>query len=45
MIFWARPPGMPAECASASLELIARHVLPALREPAALNVSGGQQVL
>ena len=45
LIFWAQPPGMPAERASASLELIARHVLPALREPAALNVSGGQQVL
>jgi hypothetical protein len=34
LIFWARPPGMPAEHATASLELIARHVLPALRDPA-----------
>jgi probable F420-dependent oxidoreductase len=32
LIFWARPPGMPAEHAMASLELIAKHVLPALRE-------------
>ena len=32
LIFWARPPGMPAEHATASLELIARHVLPALRD-------------
>jgi hypothetical protein len=34
LIFWARPPGMPAEHATASLELIARHVLPALRDSA-----------
>ncbi len=32
LIFWARPPGMPAEHSTASLELIAKHVLPALRE-------------
>ncbi len=32
LVFWARPPGMPAELATASLELIARHVLPVLRE-------------
>jgi probable F420-dependent oxidoreductase len=32
LIFWARPPGMPIEASTASLELIARHVLPALRE-------------
>ncbi len=31
LIFWARPPGMPVERSTASLELIARHVLPALR--------------
>ncbi|HET9894147.1 MAG TPA: LLM class flavin-dependent oxidoreductase [Streptosporangiaceae bacterium] len=31
LIFWARPPGMPIEQSTASLELIARHVLPALR--------------
>jgi probable F420-dependent oxidoreductase len=30
LIFWARPPGMPIEHSTASLELIARHVLPAL---------------
>lgn len=30
LIFWGRPPGMPAEHAAASLELIAKHVLPAL---------------
>jgi alkanesulfonate monooxygenase SsuD/methylene tetrahydromethanopterin reductase-like flavin-dependent oxidoreductase (luciferase family) len=30
LVFWARPPGMPVELATASLELIARHVLPAL---------------
>jgi probable F420-dependent oxidoreductase len=30
LIFWARPPGMPIEQSTASLELIARHVLPAL---------------
>ncbi len=34
LIFWARPPGMPIEHSTASLELIARHVLPALREGA-----------
>jgi probable F420-dependent oxidoreductase len=34
LVFWARPPGMPVEQATASLELIARHVLPALREAA-----------
>lgn len=33
LIFWARPPGMPIEVSTASLELIARHVLPALLEP------------
>lgn len=32
LIFWARPPGMPAEQSTASLELIAKHVLPALHE-------------
>jgi len=32
LVFWARPPGMSAEDSTASLELIARHVLPALRE-------------
>jgi probable F420-dependent oxidoreductase len=30
LVFWARPPGMPIERSTASLELIARHVLPAL---------------
>lgn len=30
LVFWARPPGMPVEHSTASLELIARHVLPAL---------------
>ena len=34
LIFWARPPGMPIEHSTASLELIARHVLPALRATA-----------
>lgn len=34
LVFWARPPGMPIEHATASLELIAKHVLPALPEPA-----------
>lgn len=33
LIFWARPPGMPIEQSTASLELIARHVLPALGQP------------
>jgi hypothetical protein len=32
LVFWARPPGMPAAQSTASLELIARHVLPALHE-------------
>jgi len=32
LIFWARAPGMSAEHAAASLELIAAHVLPALHE-------------
>jgi probable F420-dependent oxidoreductase len=32
LVFWARPPGMPIEQSTASLELIARHVLPALAE-------------
>ena len=32
LIFWARPPGMPVEHSTASLELIAKHVLPALHE-------------
>jgi len=32
LLFWARPPGMPADRSTASLELIARHVLPALHE-------------
>jgi alkanesulfonate monooxygenase SsuD/methylene tetrahydromethanopterin reductase-like flavin-dependent oxidoreductase (luciferase family) len=32
LVFWARPPGMPVEQSTASLELIARHVLPALAE-------------
>ena len=31
LVFWARPPGMPIEDSTASLELIARHVLPALQ--------------
>jgi alkanesulfonate monooxygenase SsuD/methylene tetrahydromethanopterin reductase-like flavin-dependent oxidoreductase (luciferase family) len=31
LVFWARPPGMSADRSTASLELIARHVLPALR--------------
>ncbi|MBO0773265.1 MAG: LLM class flavin-dependent oxidoreductase [Actinobacteria bacterium] len=35
LVFWARPPGMPIERATASLELIAKHVLPALQEAAA----------
>lgn len=35
LVFWARPPGMPIEQSTASLELIARHVLPALDEGAA----------
>jgi alkanesulfonate monooxygenase SsuD/methylene tetrahydromethanopterin reductase-like flavin-dependent oxidoreductase (luciferase family) len=36
LVFWARPPGMPVEHSTASLELIAKHVLPALHEtPAA----------
>ena len=30
LVFWARPPGLPVEAATASLGLIARHVLPAL---------------
>jgi probable F420-dependent oxidoreductase len=34
LVFWARPPGMPIEHSTASLELIARHVLPALQEAA-----------
>lgn len=34
LIFWARPPGMPIERATESLELIAKHVLPGLREAA-----------
>jgi hypothetical protein len=32
LIFWARPPGLPVEQSTASLELIARHVLPALKD-------------
>jgi len=28
LVFWGRPPGRPAEAATASLDLIARHVLP-----------------
>ena len=32
LVFWARPPGMPIELSTASLELIARHVLPALAQ-------------
>ena len=32
LVFWARPPGMPDDRSTASLELIARHVLPALHE-------------
>lgn len=31
LIFWARPPGMPIDQSTASLELIAQHVLPALK--------------
>ncbi|MBV9095013.1 MAG: LLM class flavin-dependent oxidoreductase [Streptosporangiaceae bacterium] len=34
LIFWARPPGLPIEQCNASLELIAKHVLPALSEGA-----------
>ncbi len=34
LVFWARPPGMPADRSTASLELIAKHVLPALQEAA-----------
>jgi hypothetical protein len=34
LIFWARPPGMPIEQSTASLELIAGHVLPAPAEAA-----------
>jgi probable F420-dependent oxidoreductase len=34
LVFWARPPGLPVEAATASLELIARHVLPALLQEA-----------
>ncbi|HEX6519286.1 MAG TPA: alcohol dehydrogenase catalytic domain-containing protein [Streptosporangiaceae bacterium] len=34
LVFWARPPGMPIEHSTASLELIARHVLPVLAEVA-----------
>lgn len=29
LIFWARPPGMPIEMSTRSLELISKHVLPA----------------
>jgi alkanesulfonate monooxygenase SsuD/methylene tetrahydromethanopterin reductase-like flavin-dependent oxidoreductase (luciferase family) len=32
LVFWARPPGMPVEQATASLELIAREVLPGLKD-------------
>jgi probable F420-dependent oxidoreductase len=32
LIFWARPPGMPMQASTASLELIARHVLPAVAD-------------
>jgi probable F420-dependent oxidoreductase len=32
LVFWARPPGLPIEQSTASLELIAKHVLPALGE-------------
>lgn len=32
LVFWARPPGMPIAHSTASLELIAKHVLPALHE-------------
>ena len=35
LVFWARPPGLPVEQSSASLELIAKHVLPALKEAGA----------
>ena len=35
LVFWARPPGLAAGPSTASLELIARHVLPALRETSA----------
>ena len=35
LVFWARPPGLPTGPSTASLELIARHVLPALRETSA----------
>jgi len=32
LLFWARPPGMPIEVSTRSLELIARHVLPAFAQ-------------
>jgi len=32
LVFWARPPGMSIQQSTASLELIARHVLPALED-------------
>ena len=34
LVFWARPPGLPVEQSTTSLELIAKHVLPALQEVA-----------
>jgi alkanesulfonate monooxygenase SsuD/methylene tetrahydromethanopterin reductase-like flavin-dependent oxidoreductase (luciferase family) len=43
LVFWARPPGMPAAVSTASLELIARHVLPALRETAAVRAGGNDR--
>lgn len=32
LIFWARPPGMPVEVSTRSLELIAKHVVPAFSQ-------------
>lgn len=37
LMFWSRPPGMPIEAANRSLELIARDVLPAVREAVAVE--------
>lgn len=32
LVFWARPPGMPLDVSTRSLELIAKHVVPAFSE-------------
>lgn len=37
LIFWARPPGLPIEASSRSLELIAKHVIPHFREERATD--------